>query len=318
LLPLAQWESANSVPPADPLIVDIKRHSLEDGPGIRSVVFFKGCPLRCPFCHNPEAQAPEAEIAFSARHCVGCGECARVCPDGAIDLQSPGRINREACSRCGRCAEACPGGGLRRIGTHYSPADLAALLLRDLAFYRHSGGGVTLSGGECTMCPEYLEELLRLLKSASVAVAIQTSGLFDYAAFEKRVLPSLDLVYFDLKLADPEAHARLLGAPNEVILRNLRRLIASRRVAVHPRIPLVPGLTATTANLAALAEILRAAGAKQVSLLPYHAMGLEMYEQLGRPRPEAPDASLSPAEEDRLRALFAELIAAQHGAPAAA
>ncbi len=147
-----------------PLIVDVKKNSREDGPGIRSVVFFKGCPLRCVFCQNIEAQEPGAEIAFSAKECINCALCEDACPQEAVDLEFPGRIHRDKCTRCGKCADACPGRGLRVVGSYYSVEGLTEILLRDESFYRHSGGGVTLSGGECTLYPDYVELLLRGLK----------------------------------------------------------------------------------------------------------------------------------------------------------
>ncbi len=275
----------------DPLIVVVQRHSLEDGPGIRSVVFFKGCPLRCVFCHNPEAQSPEAEVAYSAGRCIDCGECARACPRGAIDHELPGRIRRDLCARCGRCAEACPGGGLEVVGRRYAPEQLAGILLRDRAFYRHSGGGVTLSGGECTMYPDYLERLLRALKRNGIHVAVQTSGLFDYRLFEQKILPHLDLVYYDLKIADSDAHERLLGAPNHLILDNLRRLVASRAAAVRPTIPIVPGITATRRNLAAIVELLSASWRGQRLTPPLQPDGSGDVRMPG-PAPAAPARDL--------------------------
>ena len=140
-----------------PLVVDIKRHSLEDGPGIRTVVFFKGCPLNCIFCQSPETVDPEVEIAFSQRECIRCGSCAEICPEDAIDFELPERIRRDRCLRCGKCAHVCPGKGLRKIGSYYSVDTLAEILLRDHRYYYYSGGGITLSGGECTLYPDYLE-----------------------------------------------------------------------------------------------------------------------------------------------------------------
>ncbi len=299
-----------------PLIVDVKRHSFDDGPGIRSVVFFKGCPLRCVFCHNPETQSPEPEIAFSARHCIGCGECAEACPHGAIDLGLPGRIRRELCVTCGTCAQTCPGRGLRLIGVHYAPEELAELLLRDRAFYRHSGGGVTLSGGECTMHPDYLEVLLNALKRAGVHVVLQTSGFFDYEVFERKILPHLDLIFYDLKIADRRDHERWIGASNQQILANFRRLAASRAVEVAPRIPVVPGITATRRNLAAIVGFLADAGADRVSLLPYNPMGIEMYDCLGRPRPPLPSTFMKPQEQEALGSMFEAIVEATGSAVA--
>ncbi len=298
-----------------PLVVEVKRHSLEDGPGIRSVAFFKGCPLRCSFCQNPETQQPEAEIAFSPRKCIACGRCRQACPSGAVSLDAAGRILRGACKACGRCAEVCPGGGLRRIGTYYSPAALAEILLRDLPYYKHSGGGVTLSGGECTLYPRYVESLLRLLKAGGVHVALQTCGHFHFESFRRRLLPHLDLIYFDLKLADPLAHRRATGRPNHRILANLHRLLSCGDVEVQPRVPLVPGVTTTEKNLAAIVDLLCEAGARSITLLPYNPVGLDMYETLGRPRPRVPDRFMRPDRLRRLRLMFQRILARKAVSP---
>ncbi len=297
-----------------PLIVKIKRHSLEDGPGIRSVVFFKGCPLRCVFCHNPETQDPLPEIAFFARECIGCGACAGACPQGAIELEHRSRIRRDQCVRCGACADACPAGSLRRIGTAYSVEALTEILLRDLSFYRHSGGGVTLSGGEPTMWPGYVGDLLKGLKAKGVHVVLETSGFFDWDEFEEAILPYLDLVYYDVKLADSEGHRKHVGTDNRGILGNLRRLLRED-VEVHPRIPVVPGITATRENLSAIVDLLCEIGAPDISLLPYNPLGLEMYANLGRPKPPLPEAFMKPEQEDEIRAFVADMIRQKGGGP---
>lgn len=290
-----------------PLIVDVKRDSRVDGPGIRSVVFFKGCPLRCTFCHNPETQRPDVEIAFRSARCISCDSCARACPERAIDLRSPSRIVRSRCTSCGRCADACPTGAVRRVGRYHEPEALAELLLRDRAYYRSSGGGVTMSGGECTLYPKYLEAVLRLLKAERIHVALQTAGYFDYDAFSRHVRPYVDLVFFDVKIFDDDAHRLHVGASNGRILENLRRLIADG-VEVHPRIPLVPGVTAFPENLSAIAGFLRRSGARQVSLLGYNPLGAEMAESLGMAPSPAPRQFMSPEEEGAIRAGFAAML----------
>ena len=291
-----------------PLIVDIKRHSLEDGPGIRSVVFFKGCPLRCLFCQNPEAQDPGAEIAFTASECIHCGRCADACPQGAIDLELSGRIHRQMCIRCGTCVSVCPGKGLRLIGASYPVETLTELLLRDLPFYRHSGGGVTLSGGEPTLYPDYLEALLKQLKARGVHLVLETSGYFDYTAFRQKILPYMDLIYYDIKVADPELHREYIGRTNWRILDNLYLLLQEKGVEVQPRIPLIPGIIATRENLSAIVDLLCEAGAENVSLLPYNPMGLEMAVCLGRPKPPLPEAFMSHDEEREVYDMFKTLI----------
>ena len=291
-----------------PLLVDVKRCSLDDGPGIRSVVFFKGCPLRCVFCQNPEAQECHVEISFLARKCIGCGRCGEACPQGAIDLHSSRRILRNLCTRCGTCSDACPTGALRRIGARYSPGALVELLLRDLPYYEHSGGGMTLSGGEPTLFPDYVQSVLQLVRPVGVHVVLETCGHFEYETFAKKLLPYLDLIYYDIKIADPDAHRRHTGKTNLRILHNLRRLLMECKVKVQPRIPLVPGITATEENLRSIIDLLYDAGADSVHLLPYNPLGLEMFEAIGRPRQVLPKGFMSPGDLKHLYSAFRQIV----------
>jgi pyruvate formate lyase activating enzyme len=287
-----------------PLVVDIKRDSLEDGPGIRSVVFFKGCPLRCTFCHSPETQDPKVDIAFSARECLRCRRCVESCPQGAIDLSDAKRINRDRCTRCGRCVSVCPGEALRTIGQYYTVDSLVKILMRDQSFYRHSGGGVTLSGGECTLYPNYLESLLKNLKARQIHIVLETCGYFNFDVFSRRILPYIDLIYYDVKIADLGAHRKHTGKTNEKILDNLRRLLLEKPALIHPRIPLIPDITATEENFSAIINFLVEAGAESVSLLPYNPMGIEMALKLGRTRPHLPERFMSPDEEKEIYDTF--------------
>lgn len=284
-----------------PLIVDIKRHSLEDGPGIRSVIFFKGCFLNCIFCQNPEAQDQDVEIAFTVSDCIACGTCVDACEENAVDLKLPQRIDRIKCNRCGKCADACPGGALRRIGKRYSPQSLAEILLRDHAYYRHSAGGITLSGGESTMYPDYVLNLLQLLKAKKIHVTLETCGYFEYPVFRENILPYLDLIFFDLKLIDPLSHRKFTGKSNQKILDNFRRLMSECEIVVRPRVPLIPGVTATRENLSAILDFLYSAGADSITLLPYNPLGMKMRVKLGKPMPEnLPNGFMKPYEEKEL------------------
>ncbi|MBZ5552816.1 MAG: glycyl-radical enzyme activating protein [Acidobacteriia bacterium] len=296
-----------------PLIIDIKRDSREDGPGIRSVVFFKGCPLRCVFCHNPEAQQSGLEIAFAEEHCVRCGACQEACPRLAIDLDRASRIDRESCDHCGRCVEACPEGALRMIGTYWPVENLVPLLLRDVSFYRHSGGGVTLSGGECTMFPDYVRSLLQRLKACGIHTALETSGYFDYEVFARKILPYLDLVLFDIKIIDREESLRYLGRSNESILNNLRRLLAQDTVEVRPRVPVIPEITDSRDNFSAVVNYLCEAAAREISLVPYNPLGAAMYTRLGRAIPDVPSGFMKPEREEQTFKMFREIIERKRG-----
>ncbi|MGA7743705.1 MAG: glycyl-radical enzyme activating protein [Polyangia bacterium] len=270
---------------AHPLIVDIKRHSLEDGPGIRSVVFFKGCPLRCVFCQNPETQDFGPQIAFRSRRCIDCAICAGACPHGAIGQPGPSLRNPELCTICGECTRACPSGGLSLVGQRLSVDQILDVVLRDKPFYRHSGGGVTLSGGECTAFPEFVGELLSRLHNHGISTAIETCGEFSYPQFTQWILPHVDLVLFDVKVANDNDHVRFTGRGSRRIWANLAELLATCPERVQPRIPLIPGITATRENLAALAARLAQLGARSLTLLPYNPLGAAMAESLGRPAP---------------------------------
>jgi pyruvate formate lyase activating enzyme len=294
--------------PGPPLIVDVKRHSLEDGPGIRSVVFFKGCPLRCVFCQNPEARNAHAEIAYRADRCVRCGACATICPAGAIDLTASERICRQRCDACGKCAGACPSSALITIGRAYAVEELVELLMRDEPYYRHSQGGVTFSGGECTMFPEYLEAVARTLKIRKVHLVVETCGEFPGAWFVERIMPWIDLVYFDVKIADPDRHRAHTGCGNRRILDNLALLVRTAPNRVQVRIPLVPGITSTRENLARLAVCLRERGVRSAILLPYNPLGGQMAMRLGHPRPPIPEGFMGKEEQSVTIALFESLV----------
>jgi pyruvate formate lyase activating enzyme len=291
-----------------PLIVDVKRHSLEDGPGIRSVVFFKGCPLRCVFCQNPETQSPGLEIAFRSDHCVGCAACVAACPAVAIEFTLPGRIHRQHCDVCGNCAESCPSSALSTIGRTYAVDELVELLMRDEQYYRHSGGGVTFSGGECTMFPDYLEAVARALKARQIHMVVETCGEFSGSVFVERLLPLMDLIFFDVKFVDPDQHIAYTGRNNRRILENLTLLLQTTPERVQVRMPLVPGITDTQENLAGMAAHLREQGVRNILLLPYNPLGRQMAIQLGRPEPSTPAGFMSKAKQAAAIATFEGLV----------
>jgi pyruvate formate lyase activating enzyme len=291
-----------------PYIADVKRHSLEDGPGIRSVVFFKGCPLRCSFCHNPEMQRREVELVFRGDRCLACGECLAACPRTAISLGRLGRIDRARCEACGHCAVACPSSALAVVGRRYAVEELTQVLLRDEAYYRRSGGGITLSGGECTLFPDYLLALVGALKMRQLHLVVETCGEFDGAWFADALLPLVDLVYFDVKLADAGQHRQHTGHDNQRILDNLQRLVRLAPERVEVRVPLVPGITATVENLQAVAVALRRFGVRRATLLPYNPLGRSMAAALGRKLPAVPASFMERGEVDAAVATFAAAV----------
>jgi pyruvate formate lyase activating enzyme len=265
-----------------PLVVDVRSNSLDDGPGIRTTVFFKGCPLACAWCHNPEAIHSDPEIAFLEKDCIACGECMPVCEPGALGAGPAVSFDRSRCDRCGACADVCPTDALKRVGRYWEIDELVPALLRDQPFYRNSGGGVTLSGGEATMFPRYVEELAKQLQAAGVHTLVETCGLFRLETFCDRLLPHLDLIYYDLKFMDSDLHERYTGRPNVVILRNLEALAERVRERILPRVPLIPGLTADLDNLRAIGAFLRRLGFQEAHLLPYNPLWAGKAASVGR------------------------------------
>ncbi|MBU0961881.1 MAG: glycyl-radical enzyme activating protein [Proteobacteria bacterium] len=256
------------------LVGNINRYALHDGPGIRTTVFFKGCTLHCPWCHNPELISPEPEVAFYPERCITCGDCLAVCPQEAIRMQSEDRVDRKRCTGCGLCAESCPSGALARVGREYELEELIEILLRDRMFYKMSGGGVTLSGGEPTQQLLFISALLNRLRHEGIHTTLETNGLFFYEQFAAACLDYLDLIFFDLKFADSAQHQKVLGCCNRVIWENLSSLLTKRAQDVIVRIPMIPGYTATHENIDRIGRFLRQQKAQYYSLLPYNPYGL--------------------------------------------
>ena len=268
-----------------PLILEIKGNSLDDGPGIRTVVFFKGCPLSCTWCHNPESKRSGPEISFDPGECAGCDTCISVCEEGALDRDNPSFIDRKRCTLCFKCVLSCPAEALSRVGRFMTVEEVAVEVEKDVPFFKTSGGGVTLSGGEPTLYMEYASGLLSRLEQMEVHTIVETCGHFNFDDFKEMILPLVNSIYFDLKVFDPDAHRKYCGTSNELILENFIKLWTFSEDGgpeILPRIPLIPGITATDGNLAALADFLRECGARRVALLEYNPMWVEKSKNIGK------------------------------------
>jgi pyruvate formate lyase activating enzyme len=263
---------------------NIQRFSTEDGPGIRTTAFFKGCPLHCAWCHNPEGISPRPELMWYDVRCIAARDCLRVCPEEALDLTPHGMlIDRQRCTVCGACAEACPAAALEVIGQTWTPDGLFAEIQKDAVFFETSGGGVTLSGGEPMLQADFVEAVCRLSREAELHVALDTCGCVPWARYEQ-VLPLIDLVLYDLKLFDADCHQDSTGADNCRILDNARRF-AGAGVPMWIRTPVIPGYTADEANIAALGSFIadELPFVERWDLLAYTNLGQPKYRRLDRP-----------------------------------
>lgn len=261
-------------------IFNIQKMSIHDGPGIRTTVFFKGCPLRCIWCSNPESQHIDKEIACFETRCVGCGYCSEVCPKGIIERQKPySIIDRSACDLCEICVKECCTNAKKLIGEDYDVENLLNEILKDKSFYDSSGGGVTFSGGEPLMQGEFLVAILKACQEKGVHTAIETTGFANQELLGEAI-KYLDLVFMDIKHMKSDIHLKLTGVPNEKILENLA-FIAEKHDNIIVRIPVIPGLNADDENIRATADFVAAHGIKKLELLPYHNLGEVKYGQLG-------------------------------------
>jgi len=288
-----------------PLIVDIKRNALDDGPGIRTLIFFKGCPLSCVWCQNPEAKFPAMELSFDCDKCIECEMCLTKCELNAIDFDYEYRIYRNLCNLCGACIKICPNDALKFVGKKYSIDELTKIILKDKIFYDNSGGGVTLSGGEPLSRIEYVHELLIKLKKNNIHICIETCGFYNRSKFNELILPYVDLIYFDLKIYNQKLHIQFCEESNEKIHENFEDLLKKNK-EILPRIPLIPKITVTDENLEALATYLRSLGQFKIALLPYNPFWLDKLEKIGVKPLYTYSKWLTKGEKEKIKAIFSD------------
>jgi len=265
------------------VIFDIRKYSIHDGPGIRTTVFFKGCPLRCWWCHNPEGQDVEPELVYRKSRCFGCDECSKSCQREAISLVAQSiSVNREKCVPCNNCCRVCPSDALSIAGKQMTVKEILEEIEKDRTFYEESRGGVTFSGGEPLMQPDFLNALLNECKERATHTAVNTCGFAQYEIID-RIRDKVDLFLYDIKTMDNRKHRKYTGASNEQILKNLKKLAESGSSIVIS-FPIIPGINDDDKNVTRTAEFISSLpNIQQVNLLPYHRAGIEKYKNLGKP-----------------------------------
>jgi pyruvate formate lyase activating enzyme len=280
------------------VIFNIQRYSIHDGPGIRTVIFLKGCPLRCLWCSNPEGQNFDLEILYSKKKCLGCDICVDVCEENAITAFSKGKIiDHRKCTMCGECVRNCPGNALEIAGRRITVEELLGEIKKDKVFYHRSGGGVTFSGGEPASQPGFVRTVAEGCHEAGIHTAIETTGYQRWEAF-LMILENMDLAMIDLKHMDEQEHKKLTGVANNLILDNIKRVSNETDISLIIRIPIIPGYNDSLPNLEASADFIRSLPRwSGVELIPYHRLGSSKYAKLNR---EYFDDSVMPPEDEKM------------------
>ncbi len=286
-------------------IFDIQRFSINDGPGIRTIVFFKGCPLHCNWCANPESQRASPELMISYANCLHCGECVAICPEHALTLRDDTlRLDRAHCTAFGECVDGCPTNALRIAGRVVSAGEVLREVERDAAFYANGSGGLTLSGGEVLQQPEFAFALLQLARAHGIHTTVETCG-WSNANNVTRVLSQADLILFDIKHWDANLHADATGRSNARILENA--LLASQLgVPMIVRTPVVPDFNDNVYDMRAIGQLVRAMGLSEMHLLPYHTYGVPKYAALDRTY-TLPHTSVAPARLQEIQNALEQL-----------
>ncbi|POP46274.1 glycyl-radical enzyme activating protein [Superficieibacter electus] len=284
------------------VLFNIQRYSLHDGPGIRTIPFFKGCPLACKWCSNPESQRPQPELIYKKNDCIRCGKCIEVCPQNALSPDNPYFVDRERCVQCGECTKVCPTQALEMKGKRMTVNEVIRELQKEENLFRRSGGGVTLSGGEPLAQPEFARELLKACKAKGWHTAIETTGFTTKEVVED-VFPWIDLALTDIKAINPTVHEQNTGVNNSRILENLLRISFITKVIV--RIPLVPGVNDNEEEIRSIAEFAKLmSGVDTIHLLPYHTFGENKYTLLGRIYPMGDTPSLAENKIEKLKKII--------------
>ena len=285
------------------IVLTIERFAIHDGPGIRTVLFLKGCPLKCLWCSTVDGQHPLPEMEYFIDKCMGCGRCAEVCPNTSIYRTDDGRIitDRQSCDNCGKCAEACHNGARKMAGKEMTVDQAIKEVEKDTLFFSNSGGGITLSGGEPTMQPDFSLEIFKVCKNYGISTAIETCAYTEWDILDK-ILKYTDFVYIDIKHSSSEKHKTLTSKKNGLILDNIRKTAAKYPdKPLTIRIPVIPGLNDTERNISETAQfVCRLEGQHKVELLPYHKLGIHKYAALSR---DYPLSNLQPVSENHMQVI---------------
>ncbi|WP_313164842.1 trans-4-hydroxy-L-proline dehydratase activase [Sedimentibacter sp.] len=284
-------------------IFNIQKFSIHDGPGIRTTVFLKGCPLKCLWCHNPESQEYEKQILYDAEKCVLCGTCVKVCPKNAIKIEDNIlTTDMDKCDFCGLCEIYCIQEARQVVGKHYSVEEVLKEVLKDRIFYEKSGGGVTVSGGEPLMFIDFVEELLKKLKEENIHTAVDTSGAVNFESLE-RIADYTDLFLYDIKLMDDEMHKKYIKASNKTILENLKKLSKIHN-NINIRLPIIEGVNADTDHIERIIDFIKDLNIKKVNLLPYHDIAKHKYKKLDMDYEEEKMSKPSEEKMQRFMSMF--------------